>query len=209
MFYRALALFLMLLVISACSRTPKLSPVPTGSVVVAFGDSVTYGTGASGGEDWPTLLAGMTGWRVVNAGIPGDTAELGKGRIKPLLEEHKPAMVIVEIGGNDFLRARSQKLVKEDIRQIIGAIRQSGATVVLVAVPEFSVLSAVAQRPSDAAIYTELSKEEKIPIIADVFSNTLAQSELRADTIHPNAKGYRHMATGILADLEKKGLFKR
>ncbi|MBS1170282.1 MAG: arylesterase [Burkholderiaceae bacterium] len=207
MFYRHIVILFVVLMLAACSRAPKLAPLPAGSTVLAFGDSVTYGTGASQGEDWPTLLAGMTGWRIVNAGIPGDTAEAGKGRIKALLDEHRPVVVIVEIGGNDFLRGRPQKAVKDDLRAILATIRQSGATVVLVAVPQPSLMAAVAKRPSDAAIYAELGKEEKLPVIADVFSNVLAQADLRADAIHPNARGYREMAGGLLAALKKIGLY--
>lgn len=201
------AVFVMLFMLQACSRTPTFAPLPVGSVVLAFGDSVTYGTGAASGEDWPTLLAGMTGWRIENAGIPGDTAEAGKGRIKALLDEHRPALVIVEIGGNDFLRGRPAKVVKEDIRAILATIRQSGASAVLVAVPEASLLGAVTRRPSDASLYAELAKEEKVGLIADVFSDVLLQADLRADAIHPNAKGYRQMAAGMAAWLKKHKLY--
>jgi acyl-CoA thioesterase-1 len=194
------------LALAGCGKSAKLPPVPTGGVVLAFGDSVTYGTGASPGEDWPSLLAAKTGWRVVNGGIPGDTAEGGRNRIGPLLEEHRPALVIVEIGGNDFLRRRAQKAVKEDIRQILGSVRNSGAAAVLVAVPELSLVGAVTRRPSDAALYAELGKEEKVPVIADVFSDILGQAELCSDQIHPNARGYRQMAMGIHAALMRAGL---
>jgi len=114
----------------------------------------------------------------------------------------------VEIGGNDFLRRRSQADVKQDIRQIIAASRSSGAAVVLVAVPEFSLFAVAAEKPSDAALYAELGKEEKIPVIAGLFSGVLSQSDLRADTIHPNAKGYRVMADGLFAELKKIGLYR-
>ena len=194
------------LTLPACSRSAKLPAVPAGSVVLAFGDSVTYGTGASPGEDWPTLLAGMTGWRVVNGGVPGDTADGARGRIGPLLEEHRPALVIVEIGGNDFLRRRSQKAVKEDIRQILKVVRSSGAAAVLVAVPELSLLGAVTRRPSDASLYAELGDEEKVPVISGVFSDILGQAELCSDQIHPNARGYQQMAAGIDTALKQVGL---
>lgn len=194
------------LTLPACGRSARLPAVPAGSVVLAFGDSVTYGTGAGPGEDWPTLLGGMTGWRMVNGGVPGDTAEGARGRIGPLLEEHRPSLVIVEIGGNDFLRRRSQKAVKEDVRQILAAVRSSGAAAVLVAVPELSLLGAVTRRPSDAGLYAELGKEEKVPVITDIFSGILGQPELCSDQIHPNARGYRQMASGIDAALKKVGL---
>lgn len=208
MLRRFLVPVFLLLAIAACSRAPKFSALPADSVVLAFGDSVTYGTGAGSGEDWPTLLAGATGWRIVNAGIPGDTAAQGRERIGALLDEHRPAMVIVEIGGNDFLRGRSQKAVKEDLREILAAIRRSGAGAVLVAVPEASVFGAVVQRPSDAPIYEELGKEEKVAVIGGVFSGVLAQADLRADQIHPNARGYRQMANGMVAEFKKNGLLR-
>lgn len=192
--------------LAACGRTPKFSAVPAGSVVLAFGDSVTFGTGAAPGQDWPTLLAAMTGWRVINAGVPGDTAEAARQRIALLLEEHRPALVIVELGGNDFIRRRAQKLVKEDLRQILATIRGSGARAVLVAVPELSLLGAVTRRPDDAPIYAELAKEEKLPLIAEVFAEILARPELCADQIHPNAQGYRQMAEGFQTALKKLGV---
>ncbi|MDQ5877915.1 MAG: acyl-CoA thioesterase [Pseudomonadota bacterium] len=194
------------MVVAACGRTPKFAAVPAGSTVLAFGDSVTFGTGAAPGQDWPTLLAAMTGWRVINAGVPGDTAEAARQRIAPLLEEHRPALVIVELGGNDFIRRRAQKLVKEDLRQILTAIRGSGARAVLVAVPELSLLGAVTRRPDDAPIYAELAKEEKLPLIAEVFAEILARPELCADQIHPNAQGYRQMAEGFQTALKKLGV---
>ena len=194
------------LLLAACGRGPKLSALPSGSVVLAFGDSVTFGTGAAPGEDWPAQLAALSGWRIVNAGIPGDTAEAAKNRLSALLDADKPALVIIEIGGNDFLRRRSQVAVKEDIRQMIRAVRSSGAQVVLVAVPELSLLGAVTRRPSDAALYAELGKEEKVPVIADVFADILAQPALCADQIHPNAAGYRQMAASFREALQKIGL---
>jgi len=206
--WRILLLVAVLYALVACTRAPKMAGIAKGSVVLAFGDSVTFGTGAQPGEDWPTLLAEKTGWQIVNAGIPGDTALNGKDRITALLVEHRPALVIVEIGGNDFLRRRSQADVKQDIRQIIAASRSSGAAVVLVAVPEFSLFAVAAEKPSDAALYAELGKEEKIPVIAGLFSGVLSQSDLRADTIHPNAKGYRVMAAGLFAELKKIGLYR-
>ena len=84
--------------------------------------------------------------------IPGDTAEAGKRRFASLLELHKPTLVIIEIGGNDFLRRRAPKAVKEDLRSMIHAARQEGAQVVLIAVPELSLLGALTRAPADSPI---------------------------------------------------------
>jgi len=192
--------------LGGCGKPLLLPTLRAGATVLAFGDSVTFGTGAATGEDWPTLLASRTGWRVENAGVPGDTAEAGKERIQGLLDAHRPALVIIEIGGNDFLHRRPPKAVKEDIRRMIQAVKKSGAQVVIVAVPEFSALGAVSRKPSDASIYQELGAEEKTPVVSDVFAAILGQPDLCADQVHPNAKGYVQMASGIHANLKKTGL---
>ena len=194
--------------LQACGKKATYASIPPGSSVLAFGDSVTFGTGASTGEDWPTLLGRETGWKIHNAGIPGDTAEAGKTRIQEILDMVKPVLVIVEIGGNDFLRRRPPKSIKEDLRTIVQLAKQSGAQVVLVAVPELSLLSLVTRKPADSPIYAELAKEEKQALISDVFSNILSKPELCADQIHPNAKGYEQMASGILEQLRTMGLFR-
>lgn len=194
--------------LAACGRRPKLAAVDPGETVLAFGDSVTFGTGAQSGEDWPALLATATGWRVVNGGLPGDTAEQAAPRLRALLDEHRPALVLIEIGGNDFLRRRSQREVKEDLRTLVRTAREAQARVVLVAVPELSLLGIVAGRPADSPIYAELADEEGVSVVEDVFADVLGRPELRADRIHPNAAGYREMAEGIRRGLADAGLWR-
>ncbi|MGC8119926.1 arylesterase [Marinobacter sp. VGCF2001] len=195
------------LLLTACGDSPpRYQPLAPGSVVLAFGDSVTHGTGAGKGEDFPSLLRKSTGWKVVNAGVPGDTAREARGRIEGLLQKHEPDLVIVELGGNDFLRRQPASQVKAHLREIITAVRQSGALPVLVAVPEFSVFGASVGSLSDSPIYHELAEEERILLIGDIFSEVLSDEDLRADRIHPNARGYRKMADGIAAALTEAGL---
>ncbi|MDP2108690.1 MAG: arylesterase, partial [Rhodocyclaceae bacterium] len=76
-----------LLLVGACGREPKHSPLPAGSVVLALGDSVTFGTGATSGEDYPTQLASITGWAILNHGIPGDTSAGLQARVDTVLSE--------------------------------------------------------------------------------------------------------------------------
>jgi len=104
--------------------------------VLAFGDSVTFGTGAGSSEDYPALLATATGWNIINAGIPGDTAQKGQSRIESLLKQHNPQLVIIGLGGNDFLRRRPEQAVKEDLRNIVVQVQNSGAIAALIAAPE-------------------------------------------------------------------------
>ena len=160
-----------------------------------------YGTGAASGEDWPSRLARLSGWTVVNAGVPGETAERARDRIEAVLTKYQPALVIIEIGGNDFLQRRPQAAVKEDVRRIVQSVKQSGAQAVLVAVPQVSLLGIVSGAKSDAPIYRELAREDGIPLVEAVFSEILSRPELCADNIHPNAEGYRKMAATIYAFL--------
>ena len=193
-------------VLAACGKRQRLGALVPGSRVLAFGDSVTYGIGAEPGEDWPTRLGESTGWQFINAGVPGDTAEAGRFRLPPLLDEYAPALVVLEIGGNDFLRRRQESAVKQDVKAMIGAARSSGAQVVLIGVPNLSLLAVVAGVAKDSPIYGELGKEEGVPVVADVFSKVLSQPELCADRVHPNSAGYRQMAVGIHAALKQWGL---
>lgn len=151
-------------------------------------------------------MTGITGWHIVNAGIPGDTAQNARRRIGPLLAEHRPALVIIELGGNDFLRRRAVDQVKEDLRDIVRQAKASGAQVLLVAVPAPSLLAAVASRLSDAPLYQALAEEEGVGLVPDVLSEVLSDEALRADQIHPNAAGYRQLAEGLLGQMRTLGL---
>lgn len=193
--------------IAACSDSPRdYQTLAQDSVVLAFGDSVTHGTGAGEGEDFPSLLAKATGWVVINAGVPGDTANEARSRIVGLLEKHEPDLVIVELGGNDFLRSQPANQVKEHLREILSDVQGFGAVPVLVAVPEVSVLRASFGSLSDSPIFNELGEEERILVIDDVVSEVLSNEDLRADRIHPNARGYRQMADKIAEALADAGL---
>lgn len=191
--------------INACSKTPQHSALPSGTSVLAFGDSVTFGTGAAPHESYPTRLTARSGWKIHNAGIPGDTADYARARIAEAMEESQPKLVIIEIGGNDFLRQRAEAAVKEDIRAMIRAVRQYGATPVLVAVPRLSTLPPLAKL-GDSPIYAELATEEKVLLVENVFSDILSDNRLKTDPIHPNGRGYQKLADGIAAALVKSGL---
>ncbi|MBT4521581.1 MAG: arylesterase [Halieaceae bacterium] len=193
---------------TACSSDLQQSALPAGATVLAFGDSVTHGNGAGPEEDYPALLAASTQWNVINAGIPGDTARKARQRIQALLVEHRPELVIVELGGNDFLRKRRPADVKEDLRAIVRQTLDFGATTVLVAVPHLSLMRAGIGSLRDADIYAQLAVEEGIPLITDVFSDVLSDEDLRADRIHPNAKGYKVLTEGFIEQLGEVGIYR-
>ena len=197
---------LLALLLVACSDAPRHETLPEGSVVLAFGDSVTHGTGAPEGADYPRHLAALSDWQVINAGVPGDTAQAARERLPGLLRAHQPQLVIVELGGNDFLRKRPDHAVEADLRAILAQVAEHGALPVLVAVPRLSLLRASVGALNDASLYADLAQETGVLLVPDVFSEILSDAELRADAIHPNAAGYRVLAEGIARALRESGL---
>ena len=192
--------------LAACGRKPpKAQAVAPGATVLALGDSLTSGVGASTDTAYPALLQGLTGWKVVNGGVSGDTSAQALARLPALLQTHQPALVIVGIGGNDFLRRQNASTTRAQIRQICTDARASGAQVLLVAVPELSLMAA-AGRLSDHAMYEDIADELKLPLHAKGWSAVLASEGLRADSVHPNAAGYAQFVEGLVGTLKKTGL---
>lgn len=178
---------------------PRVPAVGPNEVIVAFGDSLTYGTGAAESESYPAVLGALIGRRVVRAGVPGEVTAQGLTRLPQVIEEHRPALMIVCLGGNDMLRRVDETQVKKNLGEIIRTIRARGIAVVLVGVPKPSLIT------SAPAFYDELAKEFDIPYEGKVVTEVMYQLELKADPIHPNAKGYRRMAEAIAALLKKAG----
>ena len=187
------------LALGSCSDEPRLSPLKPGDVVLAFGDSITYGTGAPDGDDYPQVLAELTGLRVVNRGVPGEISARGLARLSGVLDAVKPKLVILCHGGNDILQRQPMRRTADNLRAMIRAIRKRGAEVVLVGVPRFSLLL------DTAPIYHEVAEELAVPFEADVLAQLLGDNDLKADTVHPNSAGYRQMAVAIEKLLRDRG----
>lgn len=202
-------LTLALVPLTACGRkTPRAQAVPAGATVLALGDSLTSGVGASSDTAYPAVLQQLTGWKVVNGGMSGDTSAQALARLPGLLQQHQPQLVIVSIGGNDFLRRQTASDTRTRVRQICEQARASGAQVLLVAVPELSLL-ATAGRLSDHALYEAIADELQIPLHRKGWSTVLADTRLRSDQIHANAAGYAQFAQGLVDTLRDTGLLAR
>ena len=192
--------------LAACGkRSPKAQALPAGSTVLTLGDSLTSGVGATADTAYPAVLQALTGWQVVNGGVSGDTTAQAQARLSALLQEHQPALVIVSIGGNDFLRQMSAAGAKDTIREICRTARAGGAQVLLVGVPQVSLLAAGTGRLSDHPLYAELAEELKLPLHAQGWADVLSKPELRADSVHANAQGYRQFTEGLVQTLRKAG----
>ena len=180
-------------------KVPKVGKLAPSDVIVAFGDSLTFGTGATEAESYPNVLAQLIGRTVVRAGVPGEVTEGGLARLVEVIEEHKPKLIIVCLGGNDMLRKVHESQTKANLRTIIKTIKAQGIAVVLVGVPRPALVT------SAPPFYEEIAKEFGIPYEGKIVTDVLYQRDQKSDAIHPNAKGYRRMAEAIAALLKKAG----
>ena len=206
-FYAILFTALVALSITACGSKGKERPLPAGSIVVALGDSITQGVGASEESSWPALLARSSGWRVINAGVSGDDSAQALARLPALLREYKPALVIVSIGGNDFLRAQPSSATRANIAAILRSVKESGSRAVLIGVPKLT-LGAALGIFSDHELYEELAKEHGVPLLSDAWGDVMKQSRLMSDQIHPNAAGYAEFTASLEKFLRKQGFLR-
>lgn len=198
-------LLLTAVALAACGKkAPKHSALPRGSAVLALGDSLTYGYGANPTESYPARLAELTGWTVTNGGVSGDTSAQALARLPELLREHTPRLVIISIGGNDFLRRQPENETRTNIRAIIQACKAAGAETLLVGVPGVGVGAALGY-PGDHPLYADLAKAENVPYYANGWSQILGKDALKSDQIHPNAAGYAEFARGLTAYLKENG----
>ena len=195
-----------LLALAACGGGGKESPLPSGSRVLALGDSLTAPHGVQPQEAWPVLLGQKTGWTVINGGISGNTSAQGLERLPGLLEEHQPQLVLVSLGGNDMLRKQPQGQTVANLERMIDMARGKGARVVLLATPRPSLAGAVFNNLSAAEFYAEVAKDRKVPLIKDALPEVLSDTALKGDQLHPNAAGHARLGELIHADLKKIGL---
>ena len=204
---KKLFLILILLLLAACGGDkPKYATIVQGATVLILGDSLSYGTGANKGEDYPSLLAKTTGWNIINEGVPGDTTAGGLARLPALLEQHQPKLLIVELGGNDLLHQTAPTEITQNLSSILALAKVQGIQTILVAIPAFSPLKATFGNLSDHILYEEIAKQTSTPLIADVFSDVLSDRALKADQIHPNAQGYIEVGKQMDEKLKELGI---
>ena len=185
--------------LAACGKSPQVPALGNDDVVLAFGDSLTLGTGASPAESYPAQLQSMIGRKVVNAGVPGEISADGLARLPEVLEEVQPKLLLLCHGGNDFLRKQSETAAAANVRAMVKLARDKGIAVVLIATPKpgFSL--------SPPEFYAEIAKEFGIPFNDEALKSILRDNELKSDLVHPNAKGYAQFAQALNKLLKKSG----
>jgi len=167
-----------------------------GSIILAFGDSLTYGYGVSKEFSYPAQLEKKSGFVVINAGISGEISSDGLKRLPSLLK-NKPELVILCHGANDILRKLPLDATKNNLLKMIELIRGSGAKVLLVGVPSFSIFG-INTHP----LYRDVTDESGVVYEAEIVAFVESDSSLKSDRIHPNALGYEMMADKFLTFLK-------
>jgi lysophospholipase L1-like esterase len=178
--------------LASCSNNvPPLSPLSGDAVILAFGDSLTFGTGANETESYPEILSRLIQRRVINEGVPGEKTTEGLARLPVVLERHQPKLLLLCHGGNDFLQRTSEQQAIENIKNMIQLAKERQIDVVLIGVPKPGLFL------SAADFYQDIAHTFNIPYEKKILSDILGDNRLKSDQIHPNSEGYRKLAEAI------------
>lgn len=194
-----LALILTTGLVACSSGTPSLPPLPANAVILAFGDSLTAGSGAGTAHGYPATLGTLSGRIVINAGVPGEVTEQGRARLPQLLDHYQPKLLILCHGGNDLLRRLPKDQTVANLKAMIETAQQRGISVVLVGVPTPGLFL------SAAPFYEELAEQMAIPYEGEALPDLEGDPQMKSDPIHLNEAGYRRLAEAIYEVLRRSG----
>ncbi len=177
--------------IIGCARRQIANIDSQGKNIICFGDSITAGYGADPGEDYPAQLAKMVNMQVINAGITADTSQDALKRIESDILDKNPLLVIVEFGGNDFMKKIPLEETLKNTEEIIIRIQAGGAIVAVADVSNNMIMGNYRKE------FKRLSKKYNTIFIPKLFTGILTNPSLKSDFIHPNAQGYKLIAQRI------------
>lgn len=178
-------------------KSPTITNYPSsGTTIIAFGDSLVEGVGATPGNDFPSLLSKAIGKPIINMGMGGNTSAQGLALV-PSVTMKNPKVVIVLFGGNDFLRHVPIEETFKNIDAIVATLQRSGAVVVLLGV-RGGILS-----DKYDEYFEEIAKNRGTLYVPNVLSGLLGRTEFMSDGIHPNSTGYARIAEKILPVLQE------
>jgi lysophospholipase L1-like esterase len=198
--YIIVAIFIALILLTLPNKSTKMNTLLPHDTILAFGDSLTYGHGADHNESYPTLLSSLSGHKVTNAGINGETSDEGLRRLPQLLEDKSIKLMILCFGGNDILRRQSMTTLKKNLKNMIQVAKAKKIDVLLIAVPNINLFGL-----SPLALYKEVAEEEDVPLLSGVLADILGNPTLKNDQIHPNALGYKQLANEVYDSLKENG----
>lgn len=191
---RSAILMLAAWLLAACSPPVKHLEPRQGPVVI-LGDSLAAGVGSESGAGFVGLLEERLGIEIVNAGVPGNTTAQGLERLEKDVLDRDPALVIVELGGNDFLRKVDPQETFANLERIIARCHERGAAVLLLGV-QGTLIGGEAQRR-----YAALAKRTGAACVPNIMEGILTRPSLKSDGIHPNDRGYQRVADRVEPEL--------
>ncbi len=162
-----------------------------GHAIICFGDSLTEGVGASAGADYPAQLSRQLNLPVINLGRRGDTTADALARLPRDVLGKDPRLVIVLLGGNDFLRRVPLPDTRQNLVAIVEGIQQSGAMVALAGL-RLGVFT-----DEYGSLFEEIAVKLGALYLPGIMNGIFSNPELKSDTVHPNAVGYRLIATRV------------
>ena len=171
-------------------------------VLLVVGDSVSAGYGLGNGQGWVELLTKKVAaegfrYRVVNASISGDTTAGGRARLPALLSQYKPAVVVIELGGNDALRGGKPAATRDNLDAMVTAAQASGARALIVGMeipPNYG--PAYAREFKDA--FASVAKAHKAPLVPSLFAGFGEDLAMfQADRIHPTAQAQARLLDNV------------
>ena len=159
-----------------------------GQRIVAFGDSLTYGTGASSGQDYPSQLSKMISRPVINAGVPGDTTATALRRLEKDVLAYSPDLVLITLGGNDLKNGIAREAAFDNLKMVVNLIHNQGARVII------GGLSIPFRDRGFGKAFRDLADETGVFLIPNILEGIMGNRQLMSDPIHPNDAGYKIMA---------------
>ena len=163
----------------------------TGETIICFGDSLTEGVGAGEGDDYPSALSRQLALPVVNAGRRGDTTADALERLSDAVLSKNPRLVILLLGGNDFLRQRPRQETRTNLEKIVLRVQTQGAIVAIAGIK----LGLFTDEYGE--IFEQTAEKFGALYIPQVMKGSLGSSSLKSDPIHPNGAGYRLIAERV------------
>jgi len=168
----------------------------SGDNIICFGDSLTYGTGASRDRSYPAQLSKMIGRPIINTGVPGDTTSRALERLAEDVLDQSPRIVLITLGGNDLKNGVNKNTAFKNLKAIIEAIQAEGGLVILGGI-KFVVLD-----KGYGEMYKNLAKETGIILVPNVLKGLIGRDKYMSDPIHPNGDGYAIMAERFYAAMK-------
>jgi len=206
-FLLATCYLLLVACLNGCAKREIRNIDSRGTVIICFGDSITFGYGAQTQESYPVVLSKMIEIPVINAGIDGDTTTEALRRFDSDVLERDPLLVIIEFGGNDFLRKIPKTATVNNIKEMVERAQAKGAMVAIVDISAGMFLGEY-----HTAFYN-LAKESGAIFIPRILNGIITNPSLKSDFLHPNAEGYKivtqRIYRGIMAYLNQNTVLKQ